>query len=212
MHTRADEAPLDPPIAVGYTAGRSSARTTSDLRGNHYVDEENLAAENPAPQARARVSREDQYVQRATGVEGPAKQGAVPAHRATESRQTRELEGLVPHARLPSRLRHGDDFARLRRAGRSVAGADLRISTMANGLSVNRYGFVVGKRLGNAVTRNKVKRYLREIVRHLDMQLHQGNDIVLIAYPGAAQQPQPALRVQVAALYEQLRLFREGAA
>jgi ribonuclease P protein component len=40
----------------------------------------------------------------------------------------------------------------------------------------------VGRTVGNAVTRNRVKRVLREIVRKLD--LPSGTDSVIVAKPG----------------------------
>ncbi|MDD5039010.1 MAG: ribonuclease P protein component [Dehalococcoidales bacterium] len=55
---------------------------------------------------------------------------------------------------------------------------------LPNALAFPRYGFSVGKRVGKAVVRNKVKRRLREIVRI--MPLKPGWDIVFIARPAAA--------------------------
>ena len=54
---------------------------------------------------------------------------------------------------------------------------------MPNELGHNRFGFMVSKRLGNAVVRNKVKRRLREVVRQTDLK--SGWDAVFIARRGA---------------------------
>ena len=48
-----------------------------------------------------------------------------------------------------------------------------------NGLTFTRYGLSVGKRIGNAVTRNRVKRLLRENIRLIEIK--SGWDIVFIA-------------------------------
>jgi ribonuclease P protein component len=52
---------------------------------------------------------------------------------------------------------------------------------LPNGLSISRFGLSVSKRVGNAVTRNRTKRRLREILRRA--RLVPGWDIVIIARP-----------------------------
>lgn len=79
------------------------------------------------------------------------------------------------------RLRRSTDFEIVRKRGRSVSGALVVLAYRPNGLEYNRYGFAVGRRVGKAVRRNRVKRWLREAVRRLHPQLRQGYDLVLIA-------------------------------
>ena len=55
---------------------------------------------------------------------------------------------------------------------------------LPNGLDLSRYGFSVSRRVGKAVVRNRVKRWLREILR--SAQLKPGWDIIFIAHPRAA--------------------------
>lgn len=75
-------------------------------------------------------------------------------------------------------------YALVHSKGRSSATDLLVMRFLPNGLALSRCGFSVSKRLGNAVTRNKVKRRLREIWRA--MPLKSGWDIVFIARPAAA--------------------------
>jgi len=56
-----------------------------------------------------------------------------------------------------------------------------------NTTRVTRVGFVVSKAVGNAVTRNKVKRRLRHILQSLLSNLSESADIVIRAHPRAAQ-------------------------
>jgi ribonuclease P protein component len=47
-----------------------------------------------------------------------------------------------------------------------------------------RFGFIVSKAVGNAVTRNLVRRRLRAIAHELLPSLGSGTDVVLRALPG----------------------------
>ena len=53
--------------------------------------------------------------------------------------------------------------------------------------STTRTGITVSRRVGNAVIRNRVKRYVREFVRVRMVSLDEPYDLVFIAKPGAGQ-------------------------
>ena len=82
-----------------------------------------------------------------------------------------------------NRLRANADFDRLRREGRTWAHPLLVLSVLPNGLEYSRFGFAIGRRVGNAVIRNRIKRRMRESVR-IRLTRHEiavGWDVVLIA-------------------------------
>lgn len=90
--------------------------------------------------------------------------------------------------RSRSRLSRSDDFARVYRAGRSVANKYVVLYYFerpepgpAGFISGPRVGFSVSKRLGTAVDRNRIKRVLREAFRAQVPSLRGNMDLVLIA-------------------------------
>ena len=89
------------------------------------------------------------------------------------------------------RLSKSADFQRVYRQGRSAASRHLVLyafprEQVENGAGI-RLGVSVGRRVGGAVERNRVKRLLREAFWSLDDRLPQTHDYVIVARPGAAQ-------------------------
>lgn len=52
---------------------------------------------------------------------------------------------------------------------------------MPNGLSYNRFGITVSKKIGKAVVRNKVRRRIYEAFRLYESSLKTGYDMVIVA-------------------------------
>jgi ribonuclease P protein component len=87
------------------------------------------------------------------------------------------------------RLKAESDVQRVWQQGRAFAHPLVILRVRANGLDHSRAGFVAGKKLGSAVTRNRAKRRLREALRPLFLQIPGGYDFVLIARDDAADAP-----------------------
>ena len=79
------------------------------------------------------------------------------------------------------RLRYNSDFQRVRQHGRFYASPLMVLAFLRNELDHSRFGFVVSKRLGKAVQRNKIKRRIREAVRLRLPWIKSGFDVVFIA-------------------------------
>src|SRR5215216_3041286 len=79
------------------------------------------------------------------------------------------------------RLRRPDQFQRVRREGRSWGSPLLTLNAAASRRRVSRCGFVVGKRLGKAVDRNRARRRVREAVRLVYDRIAPGWDLVFVA-------------------------------
>jgi ribonuclease P protein component len=88
-----------------------------------------------------------------------------------------------------NRLSRSRDFDAVYRQGRSVSTRFLVLYWFARdaGEGEPRLGLAVPKATGNAVTRNRVKRQLREAWRARLEEVPRGFDYVLVAKPGLAE-------------------------
>ena len=80
------------------------------------------------------------------------------------------------------RLTSPRNFRDVRREGSSFSDRILVVVVRPNSMCVSRLGVSVGRRVGKAVIRNRVKRRLREVVK--GVPISDGWDIVLIARKG----------------------------
>jgi ribonuclease P protein component len=79
------------------------------------------------------------------------------------------------------RLRRRTDFAKVYRLGKSAANNQfviyVRSSIEANPF---RLGISVSRKVAGAVTRNRIRRAIKEIIRHYSVNIVTGVDLVLI--------------------------------
>lgn len=73
-------------------------------------------------------------------------------------------QGSAPAFGLTWRLRGRSTFAALRSRGRHQRGALLQLTWLDDGSTPPRVGYAIGKRVGGAVERNRLKRRLRAII------------------------------------------------
>jgi ribonuclease P protein component len=101
------------------------------------------------------------------------------------------------------RIADAREIASIFRVGRRLKAQDLTVIYRSTHTPYTRFGVLVGRRLGNAVTRNRVKRRCREIVRQPDMQ-RGPYDILILPRATAAPLPSLMLRERLCGLLDQL--------
>lgn len=79
------------------------------------------------------------------------------------------------------RLRTRAQFDRVFREGVRAEGRLFLLVVARNGQPHDRLGLTVSRRLGGAVTRNRVKRWLREAFRQGERRAASGVDLVVVA-------------------------------
>lgn len=82
------------------------------------------------------------------------------------------------------RLSRSTEFQRVYRQGRSKANRYLVLYSFARGDGADedsRFGVSVGRKVGNAVVRNRVKRTIREALDQLEPKMADGLDYVVLA-------------------------------
>ncbi len=88
--------------------------------------------------------------------------------------------------RREERIRKRADFQRILREGAKYQAPHFRVSICPNALSHSRLGVTVGRRIGSAPERNRLKRRVREFFRLNKESLPGSSDLVVTAREGSA--------------------------
>jgi ribonuclease P protein component len=94
-------------------------------------------------------------------------------------------DGGVGRRGKRGRLSRSADFDRVYREGRSHASRHLVVYSFPRAGGDARLGVSVGRKVGGAVERNRVKRVLREAFWAVAPELPEDHDFVLVARPDA---------------------------
>ena len=154
--------------------------------------EEDLPATPKEPETHARFPQAHEHPSRARGDQASPPQGAQEAHSYSAQKvgpvsDKGRQEGLARRDRLRAR----SCFLAAQRRGRRIPGRNLVVYALTRPEQERkeraRIGITVSKKVGNAVVRNRVKRWLRESYRRLASSAPGGTDLVFIARPATAQ-------------------------
>ncbi len=106
------------------------------------------------------------------------------------------------------RLRRRPEFVTVQDRGRRVPGKDfvlLSLPRAGGGATPARLGVTVSKKVGKAVVRNRVKRWVRECYRRSKTIAPPGLDLVVVARPSAATGDYERVAQEIGALLRRLR-------
>lgn len=107
-------------------------------------------------------------------------------------------------------IKRNHEFQRLYHKGKSAVTPYLALYCRRHKGPGNRLGFTVGKKVGGAVVRNRVRRRLREIYRLHEGELRTGYDLVVVARVKAAFGTYRQLEKSFLTLSDKLGLRGEG--
>ena len=109
----------------------------------------------------------------------------------------------LPRAR---RVRKRLDYLRIQNQGRRFSTTHYLVFVLPVSPSrETRFGVTVSRKVGNSVTRNRVKRWIRESCRRLVRELPPSFDLVVVARPQAARAGFAPTAAELASLTKRLR-------
>src|SRR5690606_7650214 len=108
------------------------------------------------------------------------------------------------------RLRKREDFSKVFKYGKAAANHQFVVYVRhAPATESFRFGVSVSKKVGNSVVRNRMRRRVKEIVRHMEPSMKSNVDIVCIVRKPALELDHISLRKSIQHVFKRANLFRE---
>src|SRR5215207_7507187 len=181
---RARRRPTGARPPVGYSVGRCAQPARRSARSH----EAHLPAQEAQARPHPRLPRTDEHSRWPDRAEAPPRQGPQAAHGLVAGRPS---GGRSPKRR---RLSRSAEFERVYRQGRAKSNRFLVLYAFARDRERDdatadgpRLGLSVSRRVGGAVDRTRVKRFLREAFWAEIERLPEGSDYVVVARPDARE-------------------------
>jgi ribonuclease P protein component len=107
------------------------------------------------------------------------------------------------------RVKKNKEFQEVFQKGRSFANRQFIVYVLKKtDQPFFRIGLSVSKKIGNAVTRNQIKRYIRQAFLELKEQIHSGNDYIIIARKPAADMDFHEVKKSLTHVLKVARVFK----
>lgn len=94
-------------------------------------------------------------------------------------------------------LKQNKDFRRLYYRGKNKASSCIVTYVMKNRSGETNYGITTGKKIGNAVKRNRARRLIRTAFAELEQRLNSSYDIVFVARTKTSQVKMQEVKAQM---------------
>lgn len=110
------------------------------------------------------------------------------------------------------RLKRKQDFKKVYNYGNSVVNRELVLFILENKrVDSYRFGISVSKKIGKAVTRNRVKRLIKEAINSLlkEYSLDNHNDLVIIARKPTSQMELHQFEKSLRDLFRKAKIFKK---
>ena len=172
------------------TRSASSAVPHGRRAGGSRVEEDFPAAPKE-PEANPWLPETYEHAGRPRGASAPSEKRAQEAH-GQRGQEVGPVSDKGRHEGLGrrDRLRARSCFLAAQQRGRRISGRNLVVYVLSRSENERkeraRLGITVSKKVGNAVVRNRVKRWLRESYRRMASAAPGGTDLVIIARPATA--------------------------
>lgn len=106
-------------------------------------------------------------------------------------------------------IKNDYEFRRAYNKGKSFVTPLLVVYCLRRKQSCVRVGITTGKKIGNAVHRNRARRVIRESCRHLMPEMEQGWDIVFVARARTAEVKQQSVEKDMHSLLKKAGIIKE---
>ena len=107
-------------------------------------------------------------------------------------------------------LRNREDFAKLKKYGKSAGSKYVVLVYLKNGLAYNRKAFLASKKVGNAVLRNRARRLMKEAFRQTEETLPKGYDLLFIARNTIKDRKLADVKESIEAAYKRAKLIHHA--
>ncbi len=107
-------------------------------------------------------------------------------------------------------FRNKKQFNRVFEFGKSYVSKNLVLYALPNDLDYNRLGFIISKKVGNSVTRNRLRRILKEVYRNKKESIKDGFDMIFIVRHRASNLDYRTAEGEFVKLLKKAKIIHKG--